>query len=329
MGKSYPDPPDPRETAAASTGTNVGTAIANAYLGNVNQVTPDGSLKYEQTGTKSWYDPFTEKTYDVPTFTVTQELAPWAAATKAQTDVAQYRLANLAQEQAARVSDLLNKPVDFSNNEIEGRLFDLGRQRLDPMFSERRAGLEQQLANQGVGIGSKAYDTAMRGLGEQENDAYNNLLLSGRGQAVQEMLAARNQPINETTALLSGSQVSQPNFVNSNQPTIPTTDVAGLINENYNQRLGIAQQKNAATQGLLGGLFSLGSSFLYSDRRLKEGIARVGTARNGLPVYSFQYKGDGATHYGFMADEVMQVRPDAVQADANGFLMVDYSRAVL
>ncbi len=41
-----------QQTAAASTPTNVGTAVANAYLGNVNQVTPDGSLTYSQSGTK-------------------------------------------------------------------------------------------------------------------------------------------------------------------------------------------------------------------------------------------------------------------------------------
>jgi hypothetical protein len=62
--------------------------------------------------------------------------------------------------------------------------------------------------------------------------------------------------------LLSGSQVSQPNYVNPNMPTIPTTDTAGLINQNYNQRLQAWQQNNASTQGLLGGLFSLGASFI-------------------------------------------------------------------
>ncbi len=43
---SIPEPPDPKETAAAQTGTNVSTAIANSILGNVNQVTPYGSLNY-------------------------------------------------------------------------------------------------------------------------------------------------------------------------------------------------------------------------------------------------------------------------------------------
>ena len=52
MGKPKPpEPPDPKETGAAATGTNIGTAIANNAMGMVNQVTPDGSLTYGQSGT--------------------------------------------------------------------------------------------------------------------------------------------------------------------------------------------------------------------------------------------------------------------------------------
>jgi len=47
MGKpSPPKPPDPQETAAAQQNTNVNTALANTFLGNVNQITPDGTLTY-------------------------------------------------------------------------------------------------------------------------------------------------------------------------------------------------------------------------------------------------------------------------------------------
>lgn len=45
-----PTPPDPKETAAAQTGTNVSTGLANTFLGNVNQVTPYGTLTYTYSG---------------------------------------------------------------------------------------------------------------------------------------------------------------------------------------------------------------------------------------------------------------------------------------
>ena len=76
-----PDPPNPTATAAAQTGTNVATAVANANLGNVNQVTPQGNLTYNQTDTFTWNDPSTGQTYSIPKFTATQTMSPTGQAT--------------------------------------------------------------------------------------------------------------------------------------------------------------------------------------------------------------------------------------------------------
>lgn len=73
--------------------------------------------------------------------------------------------------------------------------------------------------------------------------------------------------------------------------------------------------------GLLGGKGS-------SDRRLKRDIKRIATWHNGLPLYSFRYIGDAASHVGFMADEVETVHPDAVEVGPMGFKIVDYRLAV-
>lgn len=219
------------------------------------------------------------------------------------------------------------KPFDGSNEATEARLFELGRKRLDPMFAQQQESLDAKLANQGIMIGSKAYNEAQRQQYEGENDAYNSLLLQGRGQAFGEAQAIRNQPINEITALLSGSQVSNPQAAGFNTSQIPTTDVAGIINKNYDQRLANWQQQQAQTQSMLGGLFGLGSSFLMSDRSMKTDIRRVGTADNGLPIYAYRYKMGGPTMLGFMADEVEEVRPDAV-VEHEGIQYVNYDAAV-
>ena len=80
MGKpSAPTPPSVQDTARAATGTNVSTAVANAYLNNVNQTTPNGSLNYNQTGSYNWTDPSTGSSYNIPTFTATQTLVAAAA----------------------------------------------------------------------------------------------------------------------------------------------------------------------------------------------------------------------------------------------------------
>jgi hypothetical protein len=252
---SAPEPPDPKETSAASTSTNVGTAIANANLGNVNQVTPDGNLTFSQSGNYKWTDPYTGKSYDIPTYTATQTLSQSGQAIKDQSDKAKLNLSELAAGQSSFLKDWLAKPVDLSNDATEARLMDLGMKRLQPALDARRQANEADLINRGIRPGSDNYAQAQNTQDQAENDAYTSLLLNGRGQAVQEALAQNSAPINNLTALLSGSQVSQPNFVNANMPTIPTTDVAGLINTNYNQKLQAWQQNQAQTGQILGGLF--------------------------------------------------------------------------
>jgi hypothetical protein len=67
---------------------------------------------------------------------------------------------------------------------------------------------------------------------------------------------------------------------------------------------------------------------LYCDRRMKEAVARLGVASNGLPLYEFNYKADPekTQHVGYMADEVLGKYPDAVSVGRKGFLMVNYSK---
>jgi hypothetical protein len=65
-----------------------------------------------------------------------------------------------------------------------------------------------------------------------------------------------------------------------------------------------------------------------SDRRLKRDISRIGTLRNGLPVYSFRYRWDDAWRTGLMADEVERVHPEAVIEGPLGYKLVNYALAV-
>jgi hypothetical protein len=262
LGKSAPQPPDPKQTAAASTSTNVGTAISNAFLGNVNQVTPQGTLTYDQTGSYNWSDPYTGRTYPIPTFTATQTYSPEQAKLNETNLQTQQNLSDTAKNESAFLQNYLANPSGIDASAVTQKLFDLGRQRLDPMFAQQQQSLDAKLANQGITLGSDAYKTAQTQQAQNQNDAYNSLLLKGWGQAEQQAMAERNQPINEITALMSGSQVSQPNFVNTNEPTIPTTDVAGIINQNYQQKLAAWQQQQASMGGILGGLFKLGGSLL-------------------------------------------------------------------
>lgn len=256
---SAPKPPDPKETASAQTGTNVTTALANTQLGNVNQVTPYGNLTYSQVGSTKFTDPTSGATYNIPQYQATQTFTPEQQRLFTTGQQTQQGLADLAKSQTGFLQDYMAKPFDGSNEATEARLMELGRKRLDPVFAERRAAMEQDLANRGIAIGSKAYDTSMRQFNEGQNDAYNQLLLSGNQQAFSQAQAERNQPINEITALMSGSQVSQPNYAGTNQAQMPTVDYSGLVNQNYQNQLGIYNQRMNNWNSTMGGLMGMGA----------------------------------------------------------------------
>lgn len=67
---------------------------------------------------------------------------------------------------------------------------------------------------------------------------------------------------------------------------------------------------------LLGGMMAC-------DERLKENIERVGETDDGIPLYKFNYKGDGHVFFGPMAQEVEQVKPWAVMTHESGYKMVN------
>lgn len=333
MGKSKaPPPPDPRETAAASMSTNIGTAISNAFMGNVNQITPDGTLNYSQTGSYRWTDPYTGQTYNIPTFTATQTLSEQQQAIKDQLDAAKLNLGGLANQQSAFLKDYMAEPFQYGNQDVENWIYDLASQRMDPRFAREEEALRTKLLNSGIREGSAAWNAEMERFAQAKNDAYNSLMLSGRGQAMQEALAHRNQPINEITALLSGSQVSQPNFIPTNMPQIPYTDTAGIINQGYQNQLAAWNANQAQTGGLLSGIGSLAGSLIgLSEDSTKTDKERHGDIEGEMGLWSYRYKGEPKSqpkHLGLMASEVEKVRPSAVRKGRDGKKRVHYGKAL-
>jgi hypothetical protein len=76
-----------------------------------------------------------------------------------------------------------------------------------------------------------------------------------------------------------------------------------------------------------GGAGSLaGMAAFFSDRRLKEDIAQVGTLFDGTPVYRYRYIGHNAFQIGLMAQDVEKTTPEAV-VEINGFKAVEYKAA--
>jgi hypothetical protein len=109
-----PTPPDPYKTADAQTGSSLMTALMNNQMGMVDQVGPNGSLRYTQTGEQAFTDPTTGRAYTVPRYQATTELSQSGQQIQNANDRSATNLANLGAEQSARLSELLGRPVDMS-----------------------------------------------------------------------------------------------------------------------------------------------------------------------------------------------------------------------
>lgn len=322
-----PKPPDPVATAQAQSQYNQNTAVTQQLLNMTDQVNPWGRVTYSPNGSTSFMGA-DGKSYTVPRYTQTTTFTPEQQAIFDASQQAETNLANLASEQSAKLQDYLNTPFEFNNQDAEKWAWDLASPRILQQQQQNDASLRSRLIASGLRPGSAGWDAEMQRLTNANSDQLNQLALTGRQQAFSEALATRNQPINEITALLSGSQVSNPASMSSATPqtSVGGVDYSGLVEQNY-------QNKLAAHQSGMGGLFglagSLGSAAIMSDRRLKTENKRVGTLDNGLPVYSYRYKAGGATHLGLMADEVEKLHPEAVVEGHNGFKAVRYAEAVL
>lgn len=317
-----PSPPDPWTTAQAQSQWNNTTAQTQQALNMVDQVNPWGNVNYTQNGTQTIIGA-DGKPIQVPKYTQTTTLTPEQQAIFAQSQTAQGNLAGLAADQSATMRDYLSTPFQFTNQDAANWAYDLGAQRLDPRFERERSSLDAQLVNRGIRPGTAAYDAEMSRFDQGKNDAYNQLMLTGRQQAFGENLATRNQPINEISALLSGSQVSNPAQMSGPTPQtgVAGVDYTGLVNQQY-------QAKLQNSQNMMGGLFGLASAGLglFSDRRLKEDVKRVGETDDGTPIFTYRYKGGGPTQMGVMAQDVEKTNPSAVMMHESGYRMVDYGK---
>lgn len=242
---------------------------------------------------------------------------------------------------AGGLSDAFGEDFTGSRDDHEAALM----ARMQPQLDRDREALETRLANQGIGYGTDAWSSAMDDYGRNVNDArlaaitqagaeqraFADMAMRAgaasdaqRAQQLQETFARRNQPINEVTALLSGSQLQAPNF-NVFQPQgAPITDNARIINDIYQGELNAYGTQMSGYNSLMGGLFKLAGSII-SDVRLKTDLELVGE-QNGFGLYAFRYLWDepGTERIGHIAQEVLQSRPDAVE-NMNGIYAVNYA----
>jgi hypothetical protein len=102
------------------------------------------------------------------------------------------------------------------------------------------------------------------------------------------------------------------------------TDRMNAFNRNKAQAEANAAASAQNTQTAAAVASAIGMMML-SDKRMKKDIKEVGETKEGLPIYTFKYKGENKTQMGVMAQDVEKKKPKAVKV-LNGIKMVDYSK---
>lgn len=139
--------------------------------------------------------------------------------------------------------------------------------RLTPTLDRQREQMRTQLANQGIGQGTEAYENAYSDQNNRENDLYTQAALQGinagqsaRNSAIQNQIAIQNQPLNMVNSLRSGMQLNVPTFSNQGQ----SADLTGAANAAYNAQMGQYNASTAQNNSMMNGLFGLGAAGLMS-----------------------------------------------------------------
>ena len=145
-----------------------------------------------------------------------------------------------------------------------------------------------------------------------------------RQAMIAEEMQKRAMALNEMNAVLSGQQVGMPQMPGFNTASrSETPQILDATRMGYDAALAANNANNAASAQTFGNIANIaGSAFMFSDRRLKSNITRVGTHPIGVGIY--EYTMMGMPQRGVIAQEVQKVRPDLVKRHANGYLMVNY-----
>lgn len=286
--------------------------------------------------------------------TITQQFSPEQQAIFDASNQAKLSLSQLANQGAGAAGEVIGKNVDLSGlpaapgsaEATRTKVIDAMMGRVNEDYGRATDEKHSALIAAGLRPGTKAYDDQMQLLQRGRNDAAQQAYLAGgqemtrdfttdtqrRKDALAEYLAQRQVPLNEITALMSGSQVNNPFAVPTyaqNAQVAPAplfgaqNALAGYNTDVYNAQAAQAGNLQSGLFGL-GGAGLMGAGMAFSDRRLKSKIRRIGTHPLGIGWYAYEI--DGHPSEGVMADEVLTVRPEAVVQHVNGYYMVEYAR---
>ena len=262
---SPPPTPDYVGAAKEQGAANVDAARVQGQINNPNVINPYG------TQTTTWEG-------DQPT--LTQTFSPEQQALYNQQTGTQLKLGQVAGQGADALKGVVGTQVDFSGAPTTGSYDDTRKRVIDAMmgranedYDKRIDQTNSDLIAAGIRPGTKAYADQRQLIERARTDAASQAEIAGgnaaaqaygldearRRQAITEQLAQRQTPLNEISALLSGSQVSNPFSLPgyAQNAQVGAAPLFAAQQELGDWNTGIYNSQAAQAGGLQSGLFGL------------------------------------------------------------------------
>ena len=288
-----PAAPDPVALANAQSTANQQTALQQQRLNMIGTTGPSGTVNYVADPSSpggyrqvTTLNPGEQQAYDQQNNVYNQAL---------QTAGGQIGRVNTALESGLNTEGLPGlqgyDANNFDRQRYENAVYEGQTRQLDPRFARAERSQDAMLAAQGLGANSEATRNRRQDFERDRNDAYSQAAnmaiqqggaeqsraiqqqLAGstfnnqaRTQGLQERAYVQNQPLQQLQALLGTGQVGTPQGIQYTPTSVGQTDVLGANALSLNQQNQNYQSRLQQSGGLLGGLFSLGSSYLGARR---------------------------------------------------------------
>jgi len=220
--------------------------------------------------------------------TLTQQFSPEQQALYTQQTGNQLLLGGLGTQGINAAQGIIGQKVDYSGapampgsyDTLRNQVYDAMMKRPNEDTAVRRDETNSNLVAAGIRPGTPAYDNMMRNIDRQQVDAQQQAVinagnqtqqaygmdLQSRQQGLNEYNAQRSIPLNEITALMSGSQVSSPFSMPgyAQNASVAAAPVYGAAQDTANFNTDLYNQQAAQQGNLQSGLFGLGGSVLQA-----------------------------------------------------------------
>lgn len=262
-----PATPDYSGAAQKTAEGNLEMARAAAKANRVNTYTPYGNITYNQPNAN-----------DPDLWNANVQLDPTQQKLLDQQNQTSLNLAGLQNSAYGRVQGALDAPyaATYDPTKATNTAYESLMARMNPQYDRQQSQLDNQLANQGITMGSEAWKNAQTQFGQTRNDAQTQAALNAINLGMQQQQQQygqestnRNNPLNELNAIRTGSQVTNPSQINVAQQGqtaganyLGAAQSQGQADQNiYNQGVSSANAGNAAAAGLGGA--AIGAAALF------------------------------------------------------------------